>query len=145
MPAADALNDQVTPFWRKTYSEQLAAKQASMADALVKISRSLADPVPGWALRNRKMYNGMVCPLADVLPSPVECDYRNKCEFTFGHDPDGQLVAGFLLGAWHDGVLTVLPPTACLHVPAQAKTLCAAFQVSPLLFFFFLCRCVWEA
>ena len=128
MPPADALNDQVTPLWRTPYAAQLQAKRADMVAALCKIGKALAQPKPAWAVAAMRARRGLVCPLAAVAPSPVTHDYRNKCEFTFGRDPAGALVCGFLLGAWQDGILTVLPPTACVHVPAQAKALCAAFE-----------------
>lgn len=76
---------------------------------------------------------GLICPLDEVVKSPVLTHYRNKCEFTIGHDFDGQRTIGFLLGLFREGVTVVLGIEECVHVPEKAKAVVKHFQVS--LFF----------
>ena len=36
-------------------------------------------------------YSDLPCELLDIVPSPVLEEYRNKCEFTVGTGPNGEV------------------------------------------------------
>ncbi len=55
-----------------------------------------------------KVNDKLLCPMAQITPSPVEKYYRNKCEFSFGLDTEDKPSVGFLLGLYKDGVTTVI-------------------------------------
>lgn len=107
-----SLNDQVTPLWRVPYEEQLARKQAAMAEVVQQIELK-AEGFGG---------------LAPIKPSPQQLGYRNKCEFSIGLDREGQATVGFSLGGFREGTVTVANAAECLHVPASMKALASAFQ-----------------
>jgi tRNA (uracil-5-)-methyltransferase len=59
--------------------------------------------------------------IEDVIKSPQTQGYRNKCEFSFGRNTDGEKSLGFLLGLFKNGITTVLSPRPCLHVSDLQK------------------------
>jgi 23S rRNA (uracil1939-C5)-methyltransferase len=67
------------------YERQLAEKEEQVRDALERIGRFESPPV------------------APIIPAVEQWRYRNKLEYSFGHDEDGQLVLGFHRpGRWND-------------------------------------------
>src|SRR3954467_12240382 len=67
------------------YERQLAEKEAQVKDALERIGRFESPPV------------------APIVPAVEQWRYRNKLEYSFGHDESGQLVLGFHRhGRWND-------------------------------------------
>ena len=72
---------------------------------------------PEWLRRENSAELESLAPIHPILPSPVQSEYRNKCEFTFGHaDAEKtQPVLGFTPNGW-DGEVT--PPLHCLNVPS---------------------------
>lgn len=105
------LNDQVTPLWKLSYEEQLALKQEKMKEIVDQVT---------------PCRDGFVLDL--IKPSPVTTGYRNKCEFSFGFDKDGQPCVGFSLGGFREGTVTVANASDCLHVPDAMKALANAVQ-----------------
>ena len=77
--------------------------------------------------------HGLICPIDEVVKSPVLTHYRNKCEFTIGHDFDGKRTIGFLLGLYREGVTVVLGVEECVHIPEKAKAVVKHFQVCILI------------
>jgi 23S rRNA (uracil1939-C5)-methyltransferase len=68
------------------YARQLEVKQEQVADALTRIGR-LGD---GYTLD-------------PIVGADEQWRYRNKLEYSFGTDPEGELVCGFHApGSWHD-------------------------------------------
>ncbi|KAI9099856.1 S-adenosyl-L-methionine-dependent methyltransferase [Phlyctochytrium arcticum] len=154
----ERLADQVTPLWRKAYSEQLKGKQQKLRSAMVKFRTQMTryltkeylragcpepqtlDITPQMSPEDRAIIQlawlrtaaaeneNMACPLLEIMPSPIEKFYRNKCEFTFGWDDKGEKCVGFLLGLFKEGVVNVLPPTDSLHVSPAARDIAAALQ-----------------
>lgn len=61
-----------------------------------------------------------MCPLLEIIPSPIQTNYRTKCEFSFGRDPDGNPSVGFLLGLIKDGFTAVMDASSSLHVSKAA-------------------------
>lgn len=113
------LNDQVTPLWKLAYEEQLDRKQKNMSSVLSKYFKTL---------QNGKKEDSIPALLQPILPSPLQNGYRNKCEFTFGFDVNGQACVGFSLGGFRGGNLTVANATDCVHVPESIKALANHFE-----------------
>lgn len=112
LPAGDrVLNDQVTPLWRIPYEEQLAQKQKAMQEVVDQIELK------------REGFE-----LDPIKPSPLVTGYRNKCEFSFGFDKEGQSTLGFLLGGFREGTIAVENAKDCLHVPEAMKELANKMQ-----------------
>lgn len=113
----ERLNDQVTPLWRKTYTEQLVEKTRTVKKTLKKFTRMLQDTVKGQSADKKAALdwlgpaerNGFfgLCEPA-VVGSPRETGYRSKCEFSFGRNAAGEKTLGFLLGLFKDGITSVL-------------------------------------
>src|SRR5690242_12434390 len=67
------------------YERQLAEKESQVRDALERIGRFEAPPVE------------------PIVPAVEQWRYRNKLEYSFGHDETGELVLGFHRpGRWND-------------------------------------------
>ena len=67
------------------YEKQLAEKERQVRDALTRIGH-FEDP-----------------PVKPIVPAVEQWRYRNKLEYSFGHDDDGRLVLGFHRpGRWND-------------------------------------------
>src|SRR3954466_14425078 len=67
------------------YERQLTEKEQQVRDALTRIGR-FDDP-----------------PVKPIVPAVQQWRYRNKLEYSFGHDERGQLVLGFHRpGRWND-------------------------------------------
>src|SRR3954447_25662348 len=74
-----------TPWQVLPYERQLAEKEQQVRDALTRIGR-FEDP-----------------PVKPIIPAVEQWRYRNKLEYSFGHDESGQLVLGFHRpGRWND-------------------------------------------
>jgi len=114
-PVDERLNDQVTPLWRMSYPEQLTQKAAAMKtvleDAATELKRfvKLARDGDGDGM-DYSWLEGQTsfCPVAEITPSPVLKDYRNKCEFSLGKDEDGKVQVGFMLGLFKEGRAAVV-------------------------------------
>ncbi|ORE02819.1 S-adenosyl-L-methionine-dependent methyltransferase [Rhizopus microsporus var. microsporus] len=122
--SAEKLADQVTPFWRLDYEQQLVKKNRHGMKALAALKKKLAgfcdDKTKhqiGWA-RDKGM---LPCELLPVIGSPVLQNYRTKCEFTIGKNLNDEPTVGFLLGLYREGIVAVLEPDECLIVPETAK------------------------
>lgn len=127
----EKLNDQVTPLWRKTYPEQLEKKFKAVKGVLEEGKRKLnvylkdsKDPGDYSWMNEQSTF----CPMVEITPSPVEKHYRNKCEFSIGQGPDGQIAVGFLLGLYKDGITGVMDASECLHVPALSLRITQLFK-----------------
>ena len=86
------------PLWRR-----LPLKRAAMLAALRKLptemrSAAKQSGMPDapawhapWLQREKLKANDFAaCPLHPIIPSPRVDGYRNKCEFSFGHDCEGR-------------------------------------------------------
>ncbi|ORX52878.1 S-adenosyl-L-methionine-dependent methyltransferase [Piromyces finnis] len=134
----EKLMDQVTPFWRFEYKKQIFKKariNKKVLSAMVRTfnqkGRYMEDKQKsqlGWVKEASDANRGLICPLDEVVKSPVLTHYRNKCEFTIGHDFEGQRTIGFLLGLFREGVTVVLGIDECVHVPEKAKAVVKHFQ-----------------
>ncbi|KAI8590560.1 S-adenosyl-L-methionine-dependent methyltransferase [Geranomyces variabilis] len=104
--------------WMSAPSPEPDAEIPAEEDPQDRIKRQLA-----WlGQQNRISRDHVPCELLEVMPSPVLYHYRNKCEFTFGWNEAGEKVAGFLCGAFKDGVVTVVEAELAKNVsPAGAE------------------------
>jgi len=130
--------DQVTPFWRFEYKKQIFKKSRINRKVLSAIVREFNEKGRymeekqksqlGWVKEASEANHGLICPIDEVVKSPVLTHYRNKCEFTIGHDFDGKRTIGFLLGLYREGVTVVLGVEECVHIPEKAKAVVKHFQ-----------------
>ncbi|KAI9204841.1 S-adenosyl-L-methionine-dependent methyltransferase [Polychytrium aggregatum] len=136
---AEVLADQVTPLWRKSYPVQLDEKAQEMGRALGKFKRKMQDYVYAkdsspraqnsiaWVKSAIQTHKNL-CPILPIIPSPVERDYRTKCEFSMGRNQEGEAVVGFLTGLFKKGCTTVLEPAESLHISLPAKHIASETQ-----------------
>ncbi|KAJ3178750.1 tRNA methyltransferase 2 [Geranomyces variabilis] len=124
MKAMKQLRDRLVNYFPKRYQWMSAPRPESGAeipaeeDSLERIKRQLAWLGHQYRINPRNI----PCELLEVMPSPVLYHYRNKCEFTFGWNEAGEKVAGFLCGAYKDGVVTVVEAELAKNVsPAGAE------------------------
>ncbi|KAI9342760.1 S-adenosyl-L-methionine-dependent methyltransferase [Zopfochytrium polystomum] len=133
----EKINDQVTPLWRKPYETQLQEKELRFKNSFGMLKKKLLEFLTNRQIPAEKkqalqwlrdLGKERVCPLDEVVPSPLVNGYRTKSEFTFGVDENGEKCVGFLLGLFREGVTTVLPPTDCLNVSDKAKLIAKEMQ-----------------
>uniref|UniRef100_A0A7S1XGQ3 Methyltransferase domain-containing protein n=1 Tax=Compsopogon caeruleus TaxID=31354 RepID=A0A7S1XGQ3_9RHOD len=104
--------DVVAPWRKKSYSEQVVLKKASLTIALEKVMSSLWKECkfshgnstwPPSIVHARG--KGVCCPLEIFIEAPEECQeyYRNKNEFSVGLDDSNRLAVGYSLGLISDG------------------------------------------
>lgn len=83
-----------------------------------------------WLDKQKNKYNGYICELLNIIPSPVENGYRNKCEFSIGLDDENHLpTVGFRLTSYDKGSTAVAPVEELNHIPDQMKAAVKAFQI----------------
>ncbi|CAG8679090.1 6776_t:CDS:2, partial [Scutellospora calospora] len=95
----------------KTQEQQLQAidnlKNVNFKNkTLVELYNGRPKYKPGWALE--KSDSNLPCLLQPMIPSPILEGYRNKCEFTVGRNLNGEIAVGFLLGAFKNGINSVI-------------------------------------
>ncbi|CAI2354273.1 unnamed protein product [Caenorhabditis sp. 36 PRJEB53466] len=98
--------ESVTPLADKPYEKQLELKQASSLKVMDKLYTQLNN--------NRVVGLGKQAEfrkrLETILPAPKTKGYRNKCEFTIGHDLNGDICVGFVGGRFAKNQHFVIPP-----------------------------------
>ncbi|XP_026571959.1 tRNA (uracil-5-)-methyltransferase homolog A [Pseudonaja textilis] len=124
--------DVVTPLWTIPYEEQLVKKKKQCEEVLAKLTRDMGNnnrALLPWLFLQKEKHDGLCCSLEGVKPSPVQTEYRNKCEFLIGLGPNGEeKMVGFRLGKYKGGSCAVVEPFETIHVPAEAKKVARAFQ-----------------
>ena len=95
----------VAPLQGVPYDEQLRRKRASVLEELKKLPGAMrqllgrsGDALPWLLPEALREDEGSPCPIETVVPSPLELGYRNKAEFSIGHDANGIPCVGFVLG-----------------------------------------------
>jgi tRNA (uracil-5-)-methyltransferase len=119
--------DATAPWHTVEYTEQLQRKNCKMKDEALlpllrkikKLFRDSTELRPGYLDGHLDKTFGNVV-IKDILPSPQRLGYRNKCEFTFGYDQNGQKSLGFRCTNFDKGVV-VDPPTDVPTVPNAMK------------------------
>jgi tRNA (uracil-5-)-methyltransferase len=156
LPKTDnEVRDAITPLWRLSYEEQLKTKMRDMINnCAVKIVKELKGKFRALARESKRNDNRKELPVydwinqqravdvQDILPSPKQTEYRNKCEVNFGYhhellegtdaeqavndngvdiDEDLKLkktpAVGFMASGWSGGVSS---PHCCQNVPPEA-------------------------
>ncbi|KAG8146316.1 hypothetical protein E2320_012676 [Naja naja] len=118
--------DVVTPLWTIPYEEQLVKKKQQCEE--VDMGNNNRALLP-WLFLQKEKHDGLCCSLEGVKPSPIQTEYRNKCEFLIGLGPNGEdKTVGFRLGKYKGGSCAVVEPFETIHVPANVKKVARAFQ-----------------
>ncbi|XP_043094661.1 LOW QUALITY PROTEIN: tRNA (uracil-5-)-methyltransferase homolog A [Puntigrus tetrazona] len=122
----------VTPLWNVPYEEQLKRKEREVEGILHKLTREIGNnnkAMLPWLFVQKEKYNKLCCPLEAIRPSPVQTEYRNKCEFVIGVGADGEdKTVGFRLGKYKGGSCAVVSPSETTHVSSEAKRVVQGFQ-----------------
>lgn len=144
--SADEVRDRITPYWRLSKAEQLVKKQREMVKQcsmkIIKEIKSIfrtrerevkrnkhvkAIPMYEWACKHKAI------DVDQIISSPTQMEYRNKCELTFGYrylqsdatgsgnlEPsvDTKIPAvGYMTSGWSGGVTK---PHSCPNTPTEA-------------------------
>ncbi|XP_039188265.1 tRNA (uracil-5-)-methyltransferase homolog A isoform X2 [Crotalus tigris] len=124
--------DVVTPLWTIPYEDQLVKKKQQCQEVLAKLTREVGNnnrALLPWLFLQKEKHDGLCCSLEGVKPSPLQTEYRNKCEFLIGSGPNQEdKTVGFRLGKYKGGSCAVVDPFDTIHVPAAAKKVVRAFQ-----------------
>ena len=167
----DEVRDLLTPYWRSSKEQQLLRKQREMIKrCTIKIIQEIKKifhtrdkeakrnkhvkriPVYEWATKKRAIE------LEQIIPSPIQFTYRNKCEFTFGYryapittglDTDNNLskdggneeeltktpTVGYMTSGWLGGVSlphsTYNTPTECCGIADVLNDFLASSPIPP--------------
>ncbi|NXC48433.1 TRM2A methyltransferase, partial [Penelope pileata] len=131
-PLSAQIADVVTPLWRVPYGEQLAGKRRECEQVLQKLTKEIGNnnrALLPWLFVQKQKYNKMCCPVEGVKASPLQTEYRNKCEFLVGTGVNQEdKTVGCRLGKYKGGTCAVVEPFDTIHIPAIAKKVVKAFQ-----------------
>ncbi|XP_063000230.1 tRNA (uracil-5-)-methyltransferase homolog A [Elgaria multicarinata webbii] len=131
-PLSKQIADVVTPLWNTSYEEQLAKKKQECEHVLFKLTREIGNnnrALLPWLFMQKEKYSGLCCSLEGVKASPIQTEYRNKCEFLIGIGPNQEdKTVGFRLGKYKGGTCAVVEPFDTIHIPAVTKKVVKAFQ-----------------
>ncbi|XP_070807686.1 tRNA (uracil-5-)-methyltransferase homolog A [Pituophis catenifer annectens] len=131
-PLSKQIADVVTPLWAMPYEDQLVKKRKQCEEVLAKLTRDMGNnnrALLPWLFLQKEKHDGLCCPLEGVKPSPLQTEYRNKCEFLIGLGPNqDDKTVGFRLGKYKGGSCAVVEPFETIHVPTEAKMVARAFQ-----------------
>ncbi|KAM6155703.1 tRNA (uracil-5-)-methyltransferase homolog A [Rhynchocyon petersi] len=131
-PPAAHIADVVTPLWTVPYVEQLEKKRLECEQVLQRLAKEIGSTnrtLLPWLLTQRHKHNKACCPLEGVRPSPLQTEYRNKCEFLVGVGVNGEdNTVGCRLGRYKGGTCAVAAPFDTVHIPEATKQVVRAFQ-----------------
>ncbi|XP_074868508.1 tRNA (uracil-5-)-methyltransferase homolog A isoform X2 [Carettochelys insculpta] len=131
-PLGKQIADVVTPLWNIPYEEQLTRKKQECEQVLQKLTKEIGNnnrALLPWLFVQKQKYNKICCPLEGVKASPLQTEYRNKCEFLIGMGLNQEdKTVGCRLGKYKGGSCAVVEPFDTIHIPAVAKKVVKAFQ-----------------
>ncbi|NXF28963.1 TRM2A methyltransferase, partial [Nyctibius bracteatus] len=131
-PLSKQIADVVTPLWNVPYEEQLARKKQECEQVLQKLTKEIGNnnrALLPWLFLQKQKYNKLCCPVEGVKASPLQTEYRNKCEFLIGIGVNQEdKTVGCRLGKYKGGTCAVVEPFDTIHIPAIAKKVVKAFQ-----------------
>ncbi|KAM9281857.1 tRNA (uracil-5-)-methyltransferase homolog A [Morus bassanus] len=131
-PLSKQIADVVTPLWNVPYEEQLAKKKLECEQVLQKLTKEIGNnnrALLPWLFLQKQKYNKLCCPVEGVKASPLQTEYRNKCEFLIGIGVNQEdKTVGCRLGKYKGGTCAVVEPFDTIHIPAIAKKVVKAFQ-----------------
>jgi len=132
LPIAERIEKSCIPYACFSYDEQLSKKEKAAQDILRKYSKELIAVNPElqeFIKFNQKRRNGLPCEFDPIIPAPVTENYRNKCEFTIGTNPETESpCVGFRLASYKEGCMAVAPVGHLRHLPLAMKNLVQAFE-----------------
>ena len=73
-------------------------------------------------------HKGLCCEMQNILASPVQLAYRNKCEFSIGFNRENEPTVGFRTGSYKAGSISIEHPMSCGHISSRMKKVVAAMQ-----------------
>ncbi|KAK6108207.1 Methyltransferase domain family protein [Brugia pahangi] len=115
--------ERVTPLADIPYSEQLEIKMKDVKRiAMIFLKEMIVAHVNG---ANRIDIESLI---ESIRPSPRITGYRNKCEFTIGHNIDGHICVGFVGGRFAANEHFVVPVDTCDNISAHMKRIVGAFE-----------------
>lgn len=131
-PLSKQIADVVTPLWNVPYEEQLARKKQECEQVLQKLTKEIGNnnrALLPWLFLQKQKYNKLCCPVEGVKASPLQTEYRNKCEFLIGIGVNQEdKTVGCRLGKYKGGTCAVVEPFDTIHIPAIAKKVVKVFQ-----------------
>ncbi|XP_061865712.1 tRNA (uracil-5-)-methyltransferase homolog A isoform X2 [Colius striatus] len=131
-PLSKQIADVVTPLWNMPYEEQLAKKKEECEQVLQKLTKEIGNnnrALLPWLFLQKQKYNKLCCPVEGVKASPLQTEYRNKCEFLIGTGVNQEdKTVGCRLSKYKGGTCAVVEPFDTIHIPAIAKKVVKAFQ-----------------
>ncbi|XP_044530515.1 tRNA (uracil-5-)-methyltransferase homolog A [Gracilinanus agilis] len=131
-PSAKQIADVVTPLWTLPYEEQLERKQQECEHVLQKLTKEIGNnnrALLPWLFVQKQKFSKLCCPLEGIKASPLQTEYRNKCEFLIGVGVGCQdKTVGCRLGKYKGGSCAVAEPFDTVHIPAGTKRVVRAFQ-----------------
>ncbi|XP_072455857.1 tRNA (uracil-5-)-methyltransferase homolog A [Notamacropus eugenii] len=131
-PGAPRIADVVTPLWAVPYPEQLERKRRECEQVLQRLTKEIGNnnrALLPWLFLQKQKFNKICCPLEDVKASPLQTEYRNKCEFLIGMGVDqADKTVGCRLGKYKGGTCAVVEPFDTIHIPSDTKRVVRAFQ-----------------
>ncbi|KAJ8959061.1 hypothetical protein NQ318_022317 [Aromia moschata] len=82
-----------------------------------------------WIDKQKSLYGGLPCELADIRFSEESEGYRNKCEFSIGINEENNLpTVGFRIGSYVNGTTAVGPVDNLVHIPTSMKVAVKVFE-----------------
>ncbi|XP_069476119.1 LOW QUALITY PROTEIN: tRNA (uracil-5-)-methyltransferase homolog A [Ambystoma mexicanum] len=131
-PLSKQIANVVTPLWNVPYEEQLRRKEQECRQVLHKLTVEIAKnnkALLPWLFLQKQKHNDLCCAFEGVRPSPVQTEYRNKCEFLIGVGANQEdKTVGCRLGKYKGGTCAVVEPFDTIHIPSSMKTVVKAFQ-----------------
>ncbi|CAJ0572134.1 unnamed protein product, partial [Mesorhabditis spiculigera] len=112
----------VSPLADLPYPEQITKKHEKSLDVALKLTRTMQHQ---QSLAKDRDLRKLV---KEVVPSAIYSHYRNKNEFTVGHDLDGQICVGFVGGKFSENKHFVIPLGECNLMSTQTRKIVEDFQ-----------------
>ncbi|KFP65870.1 tRNA (uracil-5-)-methyltransferase A, partial [Cariama cristata] len=123
-PLSKQIADVVTPLWNVPYEEQLARKRQGCEEVLQKLTKEIGNnnrALLPWLFLQKQKYNKLCCPVEGVKASPLQTEYRNKCEFLIGIGVNQEdKTVGCRLGKYKGGTCAVVEPFDTIHILVKA-------------------------
>ncbi|KAM8953681.1 tRNA (uracil-5-)-methyltransferase homolog B [Pelodytes ibericus] len=120
----ERLSDACTPLWRLGYEEQLKFKLNALQNVLRDLNTLVAER--GGIIPD---YGGLMCPLQEIIPSPVIYGYRNKSTFSVNRGPDGDpKTVGNFVGRERERSIVCVRTDHLLNIPEKHKLVARCYE-----------------
>ncbi|XP_053330002.1 tRNA (uracil-5-)-methyltransferase homolog B [Spea bombifrons] len=120
----ERLSDACTPLWRLGYEEQLKYKLKTLQNVLRDLTICVRER--GGQIID---YDGMICPLEEIIPSPVIYGYRNKSTFSVNFGPNGDpKTVGNYVGRERDRSIVCVHVDHLLNIPERHKLVARFYE-----------------